>query len=94
MRKVENQLRVSHFAQIPCQPFTVEVESEEQAYFVSELLANQHLFLFENNIIGDYSNVISIDMWDESEQEWTDYYNEEESMDFEEFSETYLKKKL
>ena len=53
MQKVSNKLRVSHFPQIPCKPFIVEVKDEEQA-------------------------------------DWVDYYNEEEGMEFDEFVETYL----
>lgn len=74
--EVPNKLRVSHFPQIPCKPFIVEVEDEYQAYFTIETLANQHLFLYENNFIPDYSNVLLVQMLDE-DGEWVDYFNEE-----------------
>ena len=95
MQKVSNKLRVSHFPQIPCKPFIVEVKDEEQAYLIRETLANQHLFLFDNNFIPDYSNVITVEMWDENADgecnaDWIDYYNENENMEFDEFVETYL----
>ena len=51
-------------------------------------LANQHLFLFEQNMIPDYSNVITVDMLEDGE--WTDYWNEEELMEWDELVETYL----
>ncbi|HMT01698.1 MAG TPA: hypothetical protein PKD00_00070 [Burkholderiales bacterium] len=89
MQKVKNKLRVLHYPQVPCEPFVVDVKDEEQAYFVQETLANQHLFLFKNNIIPDYSNVIVVLMLNEN-SEWVDYYNEEENMEFDEFVETYL----
>ena len=95
MKNVKNKLRVSHFPQIPCKPFIVEVKDEEQALLIRETLANQHLFLFDNNFIPDYSNIITIEMWDENSDgegnpDWVDYYNEEEGMEFDEFVETYL----
>lgn len=97
MNKVKNKLQVIHYPQVPCQPFCVDVKDEEQALLVMNTLANQHLFLYENNFIPDYSNAIMVVMWDESPDgdadgvpEWVDYWNEEEGMQFEEFAETYL----
>ena len=94
---VNKKLRVSHYPQIPCKPFIVEVKDEEQAFLISEALANQHSFLFENNMIPDYCNAISVQMWDEDSDgdgnpDWTDYWNEEEGMDFDEFAGEYLTK--
>ena len=98
MKKVSNKLRVLHYPQIPCEPFFVDVKNEEQAFLISEALANQHLFLYDNNIIPDYSNAISVVMWDEDSDgegnaDWVDYYNEEEAMEFDEFVKTYLSAK-
>ena len=97
MKNVSNKLRVCHFAQIPCTPFIVEVKDEEQAYLISETLANQHLFLYNENIIDDYTNAITVEMWDENSDGeglagWVDYWNEEEMMEFDEFCETYIVK--
>ena len=98
MQKVTNKLRVLHYPQVPCTPFFVDVNNEEQALLISETLANQHLFLYDNNFIPDYSNMISVVMWDENSDgegnpDWVDYYNEEEGMEFDEFVETYLSEK-
>jgi hypothetical protein len=94
MQKVSKKLRVTHYPQIPCKPFTVEVKDEEQAFLIVETLANQHLFLYENRFIGDYSNAIFVQMWDDVDGEgyfdWTDYWNEQEQMEWEEFADTYL----
>jgi hypothetical protein len=95
MINIKNKLRVSHYPQIPCNPFIVEVKDEEQALLIRETLANQHCFLFDNNIIPDYSNAICIEMLDENSDgegtpDWVDYYNEEEEMEFDEFVETYF----
>jgi len=95
MQKIKKKLRVLHYPQVPCKPFFVDVKDEEQALLIRNTLANQHLFLYENNIIPDYANAISVVMWDENSDgegtpDWVDYYNEEENMEFDEFVETYL----
>lgn len=87
MKNVTNKLRVMHYPNIPCTPFFVDVKDEEQALLIRETLAEQHLFLYNNNIINDYSNIITVVMWDEEEQDWIDYWNEEECMEFDEFVE-------
>lgn len=95
MKTVKNKLRVLHYPQVPCEPFFVDVEDEKQAKFISDVLAQQHLFLFDQNIIPDYSNAITVVMFEEDSDgdgnpDWVDYYNDEEGMDFDEFCETYL----
>jgi hypothetical protein len=97
MKQVNNKLRVLHYPQIPCEPFFVDVKNEEEAFLISETLANQHLFLFDKGFIPDYSNVISVVMRDndydgEGSSDWVDYYNEFEDMNFEEYTEAYIKK--
>jgi len=97
MINVRNKLRVSHFPQVPCKPFTVEVKDEKQAHLMVEALANQHLFLFDNNFIPDYANILLVEMFEEDSDGngnpgWVDYWNEEELMEFDEFVETYLNK--
>lgn len=89
---LNKKLKVLHYPQIPCEPFAVDVKDEEQAYLIQETLANHHLFLYENNFIPDFSNAISVVMWDEtldnedgSLGDWCDYYNEELNMDWEEY---------
>lgn len=96
MITVKNKLRVLHYPQIPCEPFIVDVKDEEQAFLIRETLADQHLFLYDRNMIPDYSNVVTVVMWDldadgKGNADWVDYYNEEEGMDFDEFEETYLR---
>jgi succinate-semialdehyde dehydrogenase/glutarate-semialdehyde dehydrogenase len=68
----------------------IKVKDEEEAHKIMNTLANQHLFLCVHNFIGDFSNAIMVQMWDESEKEWVDYYNEAEDMDWEEFAESYI----
>lgn len=97
MKSITNKMRVCHFPQVPCKPFIVMVKNEQEAHKIEMVLAEQHLFLFANNIIPDYSNVITVEMWDddmepdENGENWTDYFNEEEGMEWDEFVDTYLK---
>lgn len=98
MHQVKNKLRVIHFPQVGSDGyFEVEVKDEQQAHFTENLLANQHLWLYKNNFIPDYSNMICVEMYDEEIDEetgepygWSNYYNEEEGMEWEEYVETYL----
>lgn len=90
MKRKKRLLRVCHYPQIPCDPFTVDVKDEEQAYVVEQALIHQHLFLFEHNIIPDYCNAIMIEMFDDGE--WVDYFNDELDMDWDQYCNDYFKK--
>lgn len=100
MNKVTNKLRVVHIPQVgESGSFKIDVKDEEQAIFTINLLANHHIWLFDNEYIGDYSNIIHVEMFDETIDEengepygWVDYWNDEESMDFDEFVDSYLVK--
>lgn len=98
MKLVKNKLRVSHFPQIPCKAFEVQVKDEHEAKKILDVLANQHLFLLDQKIIHDYSNIIIVEMFEEDcdgeeNPGWNDYYNDEENMFWEEFEEKYLSQK-
>jgi len=90
MNKVTNKLEVWHYPQVPCEPFRVSVVDEAMADIVVNMLADQHLFLYEKNMIGDYNNIISVMMYDEDTDTWEEYYNVEDDMDFDEFVEAFL----
>lgn len=91
----KNKLRVIHLPQVPCKGFSVEVGNEREAYLIEQTFANQHLFLFKNHFITDYSNIICIEMWDEDMdadedgEKWCDYFNEGEDMEWDEFTGEY-----
>lgn len=51
------KLRVSHFPQVPCKEFNVEVSSIEEAKKIMDVLAEYDLFQYENRIKGDYANM-------------------------------------
>jgi len=96
---VKFKLRVVHFPQVGQKlSFKVDVKNEEEAYKIIEVLSQQHLWLFKNKYIPDYSNVIFVEMYDDSIDPstkepygWSDYYNDEECMDWDEYEEVYLK---
>jgi len=104
MIKVENKLRVCHIPQVGSfseadqeSHFYVDVKDEEQAALILSTLAQQHLWLLNNNFIPDYSNMICVEMYDEDIDTetgepfgWTDYWNDSECMDWDEFEETYF----
>lgn len=61
MNQTHKKYRLSHYPQIPCKPFTIE--SDDLGYLVKlkDVIAQQHLFLYENKVIPDYTNSITID---------------------------------
>jgi hypothetical protein len=87
------KLRLSHFPQIPCKPFIVEVVSLEEAKKIMDVLANYDLFQYENRIKSDYCNSTILEYWDEEEQDWLSWSDEETGIDnLAEYFE-YIKKK-
>lgn len=78
---MSKKLRVSHFPQIPCKAFIVEVSSLEEAKNISDVLANYDLFQFENRIKPDYSNATVVEEFDKVEQEWISWSDEETGID-------------
>ena len=95
MQSIPNKIRVLHYPQVPCSAFFVDVQNEREAYLVAKTLADQHNFLYDNNIIPDFSNAINVVMWDEDSDgegnpDWVDYYKEAEVMDWDEIVEAYF----
>lgn len=78
---MSKQLRISHFPQLPCKEFIVEVNDLEEAKKIMDLLANYDLFQYENNIKPDYCNATVLEQYDEEEQEWISWYDEETGID-------------
>lgn len=87
MNCTKNKLRVIHIPQLPMKSFKVEVRNEREAYLLTEAFANQHLFLFENNVIPDYSNIILVECFENGE--WCDYYNEIDDLEWDDFIQEY-----
>jgi hypothetical protein len=71
------RLRVSHFPQIPCKAFKVEVATLEEGLKLMDMLADYDLFQYESNIKPDYCSTTVLEMWDEnSDGEGTPGWNE------------------
>lgn len=83
------RLKVQHYPQIPCNPFEVEVKDEYEAARMMNALADQHIWLFKNRIIPDYSNILNVLMWDEEGKDWIDYWNEAEQMNWDDLEAVY-----
>lgn len=75
------KLRVSHFPQIPCKPFIVDVNNLEEARLIYNTLANYDLFQYENRIKPDYANATVVEEFDEEEQEWISWSDDETGID-------------
>lgn len=75
------KLRVSHFPQVPCKPFIVDVLTLEEAKKVCDILANYDLFQYKNKIKPDYANMTVLEYWDEEEQDWLGWFDEETGID-------------
>lgn len=74
-------LKVWWIPQIPMKAFEVDVASVAEAVKVMDVLAYYDIFQFENNIKPDYSNAGGLVMWDDSDQEWVDWYDDESGHD-------------
>jgi phage/plasmid-associated DNA primase len=78
---MNKKLRVSHFPQIPCKPFIVEVKTLEEAKKIIDVLADYDLFQYENNIKPDYCNTSVLEEYCEEENEWYDWCDDETGID-------------
>lgn len=82
---MSKKLRVSHFPQIPCNPFIVEVRSIEEAKKIFDVLANYDLFQYENRIKPDYCNTTILEYWDEEKKEWLEWHDKENNYTLDEY---------
>lgn len=87
MKLSGKKLQVHHYPQLPCSPFCVDVDNEYEAMKLIDILADQHIWLFKNKIIPDYTNSFTVVMWDGSM--WVDYWNEAERMNWDDFEAVY-----
>lgn len=89
MKLSGKRLQVHHYPQLPCAPFKVDVTDEHEAIKMINILAGQHLWLFKNKIIPDYCNTFTVVMWDDGENDWVDYWNDKDDMNWEDFEAVY-----
>lgn len=58
--------------------FYIPVNSIEEARKIMDVLAYYDCFLMNQEVRGDYANCGGLEVWDEEEQEWNDWYFEDE----------------
>lgn len=78
---MKNKYRVSHYPQIPCNPFYVDVQSLEEAHLICKTLASYDSFQLENNIKPDYCNMNFVEVWNENQTTWDTWMDEETGID-------------
>ena len=78
MKDVKGNFRVWHIPQVGADAmFHVYWDSLEEAYRIQSILAVYDIFECQNRIKPDFSNASGIEIYDEEEQEYCDYYDEE-----------------
>lgn len=75
------KIRVAHFPQVPCEPFTVDVDSPKEGLLVINALANYDLFLHQEGHREDYANASFLEEYDEEEKEWFSWFDDETGID-------------
>ena len=80
---MSNKLRVWWIPQIPMKSFYVPVNSVEEGKKVLDMLSAYDLFQLQNNVKHDFCNTGGLQIWDEEEQDWCDWYLETEDDYFE-----------
>ena len=75
IRIMNKKLRVWWIPQVPMGAFYIPVESVEEGK-VLDILAAYDAFQLQNRVKPDYTNVGGLQMFDEEEGEWNDWYLE------------------
>lgn len=78
---MSKKYRVCHIPMIPGESFNVEVKSIEEAKKVMDILGDYDLFLEEQRIRGDYSNVTFLEEYSEEEQDWIAWMDDDTGID-------------
>ena len=70
--------------------FYVPVSSVEEAKKIMDVLAYYDCYQMNQNVKGDYCNCGGLEMWDEEEQDWCDWFFEDEDCYFDDIEEYLL----
>lgn len=74
-----NKLRVWWIPQVgACDCFYIPVSTPEEGKKVMDILAAYDLFQLNKNIKPDFCNAGGLEVWNEEEQDWCDWYMETE----------------
>lgn len=74
-----SKLRVWWIPQIPMKAFYIPVETPEEGKKIMYVLAAYDMFQLENNVKPDFCNTGGLQMYNEEEKEWEDWYFETEN---------------
>ena len=75
---MQQQLRVWHNCQVGAvKNFYVEVSSIEEAWRVLNTLWEYDLFQYSHHIKPDYCNASGLEVFDDDEQDWVEWYDED-----------------
>lgn len=79
-----SKMRVWHMPQVGCNAtLYVPVETAEEGKKVMDILAAYDLFQLENRIKPDFCNINGLQVFNETEQVWEDWYLETDDEYFE-----------
>lgn len=67
--------------------FYIPVESPEEGKKVMDMLAAYDMFQLQENLKPDFANAGGLQMFDETENEWTDWYLEDDEEFYEDLDE-------
>ena len=75
----EKKMRVWWMPQIGTKIFHIPVKTPEEAKVVMDILAAYDCFQYNQRIKPDFCNAGGLQMWDEEENDWVDWYCETEN---------------
>lgn len=70
-------LRVWHFSTLGAPVFHIPVSSVLEARKMLNLLAYYDAFMLQNELRGDYSNSGGLEVWNEEDRDWEEWYSED-----------------
>jgi hypothetical protein len=71
------KLRVWWIPQVPMEAFRVPVKSIDEAKLLLDTLAKYDIFQYEHNVKPDFANAGGLEMYDEENGEWCEWYNDD-----------------
>ncbi len=80
------KLRVWWIPQVPGKPFHVEVTNLVEAKLLLNALENYDQFQVDNRIKGDYCNCGGLEMWNEEDNDWEEWFNEDYDREIDDYT--------
>jgi len=80
------KLRVWWCPQVLGELFYVEVPNLVEARLLLDTLANYDIFQYDNRIKGDYCNAGGLQVWDEQDQEWLEWWDDETGNEIDDYT--------